>query len=346
MATSLTQLHRDIVGFTAWSSVREPCQVFTLLETVYHAFDEIAKRRRVFKVETVGDCYVAVVGLPEVRHDHAVVMARFARDCMLRMWTLTKKLETSLGPDTGDLTMRMGLHSGPVTAGVLRGERSRFQLFGDTMNTCARMESNGKKSKIHISEETANLLINVGKGAWVKPREDAIYAKGKGELKTFWLDIIEKSEHGSNDEGDDANTKNMIENDTDGPLNGKATPTGGKLSDKAMRLVCWNVEVMVRLLKQVVARRRATGRKVGSIIVDESILLPSHGGMVLDEVKEIITLPTFDAKVAEKQQNTNEVQLDPAVVQQLNDYVMKIAGMYRDNPFHNFEHASHVTMVR
>jgi class 3 adenylate cyclase len=67
-----------IFGFTAWSSVREPSQVFTLLETVYHAFDEIAKRR-VFKVETIGDCYVAVCGLPDPRKDHAVVMARFAR---------------------------------------------------------------------------------------------------------------------------------------------------------------------------------------------------------------------------------------------------------------------------
>jgi class 3 adenylate cyclase len=54
----------DLVGFTAWSSVREPTQVFQLLETIYHAFDEVARRRRVFKVETVGDCYVAVVGLP------------------------------------------------------------------------------------------------------------------------------------------------------------------------------------------------------------------------------------------------------------------------------------------
>jgi class 3 adenylate cyclase len=84
-----------------------------------------------------------------------------------------------------DLTMRMGLHSGPVTAGVLRGERSRFQLFGDTMNTCARIESNGKKSRIHISEETANLLIKAGKTSWVKPREDSVYAKGKG---TFYYD--------------------------------------------------------------------------------------------------------------------------------------------------------------
>lgn len=62
--TETTVLFADISGFTAWSSVREPAQVFTLLETVYRHFDEIAHRRRIFKVETVGDCYVAVAGLP------------------------------------------------------------------------------------------------------------------------------------------------------------------------------------------------------------------------------------------------------------------------------------------
>ena len=77
---------------------------------------------------------VAVAGLPDPQPDHALIMARFARDCMLKTRMLTKKLEVLLGPDTGDLAMRIGLHSGPVTAGVLRGERSRFQLFGDTVS--------------------------------------------------------------------------------------------------------------------------------------------------------------------------------------------------------------------
>jgi class 3 adenylate cyclase len=110
--------------------MRDPGQVFALLEALYGAFDYLANRRGVFKVETIGDSYVAVTGLPEPRKDHAAAMVRFARDCRVKMNDLTRKLEVSLGPDTGDLTMRFGLHSGPVTAGVLRSQNSRFQLFG------------------------------------------------------------------------------------------------------------------------------------------------------------------------------------------------------------------------
>jgi class 3 adenylate cyclase len=117
----------DISGFTAWSSMRDPSQVFVLLETLFSHMDELAKRGRIFKVETVGDCYVAVTGLPTPRRDHAVAMARFARDCVETMEGLTKKLEVSLGPDTGDLRLRVGLHSGSVTAGV-RVSGSRVSL--------------------------------------------------------------------------------------------------------------------------------------------------------------------------------------------------------------------------
>jgi hypothetical protein len=88
----------DIVNFTAWSSAREPSQVFTLLETLYAEFDIVAKKRHVFKVEVVGDCYVAVAGLPDPRLDHAIVMAKFAKDCMYRMTEVTHDLEVKLGP--------------------------------------------------------------------------------------------------------------------------------------------------------------------------------------------------------------------------------------------------------
>lgn len=130
-----TVLFADISGFTSWSSCRSPEHVFTLLQTLYHRFDEIAKRRRVFKVETIGDTYLAVTGLPDPQPNHAVIMARFASECQQAMNQITKQLVVHLGPDCCDLRMRFGLHSGPVTAGVLKGDRARFQLFGDTVNT-------------------------------------------------------------------------------------------------------------------------------------------------------------------------------------------------------------------
>jgi class 3 adenylate cyclase len=86
---------------------------------------------------------------------------------MLKMQELTKKLEEVLGTDTSALSMRFGLHSGPVTAGVLRGERGRFQLFGDTVNTAARIESSGKPGRIHLSQDCADFLVASGKSHWV-----------------------------------------------------------------------------------------------------------------------------------------------------------------------------------
>jgi class 3 adenylate cyclase len=182
-----TVLFADIKGFTFWSASHTPIEVFTLLETLYNEFDKCARSHRVFKVETIGDCYVAVVGLPEPRKNHAVVMVRFAEDMLDKIKLVLPDLATTLGDKTLDLALRIGLNSGPTTAGVLRGEKSRFQLFGDTVNTAARMESNGMANRIHCSQSTADQLTVAGKDQWLVKREDLVEAKGKGAMQTYWV---------------------------------------------------------------------------------------------------------------------------------------------------------------
>jgi class 3 adenylate cyclase len=330
-------LVEDIAGFTAWSSVREPSQVFVLLETLYGAFDNIAKRRGVFKVETVGDCYVAATGLPEPCSDHAVVMARFARLCMEQMRRIVRALERSLGPDTAELAMRAGMHSGPVTAGVLRGDRSRFQLFGDTMNTAARMEQSGVKNRIQVTEATYRLLCAHGKSKWLVAREDKVSPKGKGEMVTYWLkpsrqfdDSIlaqsrNHSSYGSNDRSSVSNS-------------GSADTSKGKLT----RLIDWNVQVLEELLKRIVARREVCQENDKTPPNEDHF---KHSTIsAIDEVREIINLPRFDERTLNKQRDPENIYLPTNVIQQLHQFVRNVASMYRDNPFHNFEHASHVLM--
>lgn len=123
------------------------------------------------------DCYVAVTGLPEPQDDHAVIMAKFAAQCLLQIGPVLHSLVDKLGPDTAELSICFGLNSGPVTAGVLRGEKARFQLFGDTVNTATRMETTGQSGRIHVLESTAGLLQGAGYQSWVEARTSLVEAK-------------------------------------------------------------------------------------------------------------------------------------------------------------------------
>ena len=140
-------------------------------------------------VETVGDCYVAVVGVPDARKNHATAMTLFAHACIQKMTGVMNQLAKTLGEDTRKLSLRVGMASGPVTGGVLRGEKGRFQLFGDTMNTAARMESNGEPGLIHVSQSSADRLLANGRGRWLTKREDIIDAKGLGKVTTYWVKV-------------------------------------------------------------------------------------------------------------------------------------------------------------
>jgi len=354
-----TVIFADIVGFTAWSSVREPTQIFLLLETIYNAFDVLAKRRRVYKVETIGDCYIAIAGLHEPRKDHAIVMARFARDIRRCMKTLTREVETIFGPDTSTLSIRIGLHSGPVTAGVLRGDRPRFQLFGDTINTCALMESTGEAGQIQVSQETANAIAKYGKKSWVRPRVDNKEGKLDSSTKaqTYWLtfganlkgiagSVWDGPTHDSFLNTSSVHLKheesiaNLSRRDSNSSSSSVSLDSDDIDTESRMeRLVEWNVDKLAAILREIVARRQ-----------NSAIRLQPHDGTILrkettplEEVKEIIYLPDFDDKNDAVEQ-TNGASLSPTVIVELREYITCISKMYHDNSFHNFDHASHVVM--
>lgn len=259
-------------------------------------------------------------------------MARFAEDCLRALPIIVHKLETSLGPDTGDLGIRMGLHSGAVTSGVLRGDKGRFQLFGDTMNTASRMEHTGETNRIQVSPDAAEYIRGAGKGKWLEPRDVKVFIKGKGHLQTYWLQRKHEtcSQASSGDE-----VAGSRELDT--------------CANKARRLVSWNVEEMTRLLKQVVARRKAremvqSQSKRNSKIRMEQAPVPEESVRFerpLDEVKDVVVLRECDAKVQELEKKLpgEALELNEDVTTQLIEYVTRIAQLYPSNPFHNFEHA-------
>ncbi|KAL3826798.1 hypothetical protein ACHAXA_000624 [Cyclostephanos tholiformis] len=177
----------DIVGFTKWSSERSPNEVFKLLEQIFWEFDEIAANLNVFKLGTIGDCYIAVTGIPQPVQDHAILLTQFAFDARDKVREVCARLESE-GLDTAKLDMRFGIHSGDITAGILRGAKSRFELFGDTINTASRMESTSLSGKIQVSEETAMLIRRGSKSQWLTKRDTLVTAKGKGELQTYWAE--------------------------------------------------------------------------------------------------------------------------------------------------------------
>lgn len=128
---------------------------------------------------------VAATGVPHAQADHTLLMARFATECMKKMPRYLQKMEIQFGPDTAALSLRVAMHSGPVTGGFLRGKGSRFQLFGDTMTTASIIQAHGMEDRIHLSEATAKMIIKAGKQKWVIEREEKIQTKEKGGMLNF-----------------------------------------------------------------------------------------------------------------------------------------------------------------
>ena len=295
---------------------------------------------------------MAVVGLPQPRKDHAIGMARFANDVLVKSSEVFHCLEVTLGPGTSRLNMRLGLHSGPVTAGVLRGEKGRFQLFGDTVNTAARMESNSAPGKIHCSKDTADLLSAGGKSQWISERTDKIIAKGKGEMTTYWVCVRSSDDSRSFTSGGTGESSELSMEDAFAciqSLNSSVLPRSTRmscaktLSSQHARLVAWNVELLSSLLASVVANRenesKALFRSSGTA---EPKLVQTAGQMPFNEWSQSIDIPEVTKRRASK--TMKPAELPEAVISQLRHFVTAIALLHGNNPFHSFDHASHVTM--
>ncbi|EDS31817.1 atrial natriuretic peptide receptor A [Culex quinquefasciatus] len=171
----------DIVGFTSISAQSTPMQVVDLLNDLYTCFDSIVENFDVYKVETIGDAYMVVSGLPMRNGNlHAREISRMA----LALLAAVYKFSIRHRPNE-QLRLRIGLHSGPCVAGVVGLKMPRYCLFGDTVNTASRMESNGEALKIHVSSTTKQLLDTFG--TFDVTERGLVPMKGKGEMLTYWL---------------------------------------------------------------------------------------------------------------------------------------------------------------
>jgi len=172
----VTVMFADICGFTNLSRRKSPGDLVTMLNRIFTAFDQIVEKHGVEKIKTIGDCYMLVGGLPNHRDDHARVVAAAG----LEMFQALDSLNTAHGTE---LAMRVGIHSGPVVAGVIGKIKFTYDLWGDTVNIASRMESSGVPGSIHLSEQTRAAL-----GSHYQLEERGFTeCKGIGPVKTFFL---------------------------------------------------------------------------------------------------------------------------------------------------------------
>ncbi|MBD1207285.1 MAG: hypothetical protein H9535_02560 [Ignavibacteria bacterium] len=171
-----TVVFTDIVGFTNLASLVSATTIVKLLNTLFSRFDGLLDHYPVEKIKTIGDSYMLASGIPTPQKDHALQAAAFA-------FAMLNELRRFVAETGYPISMRIGMHSGPVVAGIIGTRKFVYDLWGDTVNIASRMESHGQPGKIHCSETVYRELSDVYKFE----RRGAIDIKGKGKMDTYFL---------------------------------------------------------------------------------------------------------------------------------------------------------------
>lgn len=183
---SATILFADIVDFTGLSRAISPHQLVCFLNEIFSTFDNIAERHGLEKIKTIGDAYMAVGGLPVPNPKHAEAMLEMA----LEMQQVVRALKR---PNGEPVHLRIGINTGPVVAGVIGIKKFSYDLWGDAVNVASRMESHGVIDRIQVSETTYELLRH----KYVFESRGQIDIKGRGAMKTYLLNPLQRSRHGA-----------------------------------------------------------------------------------------------------------------------------------------------------
>jgi adenylate cyclase len=174
--TEATILFCDLVGFTALSGQLSAEQTVDFLGQIFTAFDRLASEAGVEKIKTIGDAYMAAAGIPEPQADHAFRIASLAPRMLRAVRDVAKATDLNL-------QARIGIHSGPIIAGVIGTHKFVYDVWGDSVNTASRMESHSVTGRIHVSDATRRALD----GRFRFEPRGPIQVKGKGLMETFFL---------------------------------------------------------------------------------------------------------------------------------------------------------------
>lgn len=172
----VTVLFADIVDFTKRSAGIVATELIAWLNEIFSAFDRLTEQHGLEKIKTIGDAYMVAGGLPTPRLDHAEACADMALDMQREIDRFNRA--------TGEpLSLRVGLHTGPVVAGVIGTTKFSYDLWGDTVNTASRMESHGIANRIQVTETTYERLRH----KYLFEERGIIDVKGMGEMRTYFL---------------------------------------------------------------------------------------------------------------------------------------------------------------